>query len=44
MSETKSLIKVEEFTSIMQNAPATLDRNQKSVEGSNNFGQSFLIQ
>lgn len=42
MSETKSLIKVEEFTSIMQNAPATLDRNQKSVEGSNNFGQSLL--
>lgn len=42
MSETKSLIKVEEFTSIMQDAPATLDRNQKSVEGSNNFGQSLL--
>jgi len=42
MSEITSLIKVEEFTSIMQNAPATLDRNQKSVEGSNNFGQSLL--
>lgn len=41
MSET-ALIKVEEFTSIMQNAPATLQRNQQSVEGSTNAGQALL--
>lgn len=36
------LIKVEEFSSIMKTAPGMLQRNQQSVEGANNAGQTLL--
>ncbi|WP_321331821.1 hypothetical protein [uncultured Bacteroides sp.] len=36
------LIKVEAFTSIMQTAPDSLNRNQASVENSNNAGQTLI--
>lgn len=37
-----SLIKVEEFNSIMQTAPGILQRNQASVSACNNAGQALL--
>lgn len=37
-----SLIKVEEFNSIMQTAPGTLQKNQTSVSACNNAGRALL--
>lgn len=37
-----SLIKVEEFNSIMQTAPGTLQKNQASVSACNNAGRALL--
>lgn len=37
-----SIIKVEEFTSIMQNAPDILQKNRSSVENCNNAGKTLL--
>ncbi len=39
---SNELIKVEEFSSIMKTAPGMLQRNQQSVEGANNAGQTLL--
>ena len=36
------LIKVEEFSNIMQSAPAILQRNQTSVSACNQAGQALL--